>query len=96
MPQTSKLLTEFVGTFVFFSVIALSAPIGALAPLAIGTALMVMVYMGGHISGGHYNPAVSFGLFPPQQAERARSHRLLGRPARRRHPRLRLRLPRQW
>ncbi|MEV0962816.1 aquaporin [Streptomyces sp. NPDC049910] len=63
MPQTSKLLTEFVGTFIFFSVIALSAPIGALAPLAIGTALMVMVYMGGHISGGHYNPAVSFGLF---------------------------------
>jgi aquaporin Z len=30
-----------------------------LAPLAIGSALMVMVYMGGHISGGHYNPAVS-------------------------------------
>jgi aquaporin Z len=61
--QASKLLTEFVGTFVFLSVIALSKPIGALAPLAIGSALMVMVYMGGHISGGHYNPAVSLGVF---------------------------------
>ena len=30
-----------------------------MAPLAIGSSLMIMVYMGGHISGGHYNPAVS-------------------------------------
>jgi aquaporin Z len=59
----AKLLTEFVGTFVFLSVIALAGPLGPLAPLAIGSVLMVMVYMGGHISGGHYNPAVSFGLF---------------------------------
>jgi aquaporin Z len=58
-----KLLTELVGTFVFLSVIALSKPMGALAPIAIGTALMVVVYMGGHVSGGHYNPAVSFGLW---------------------------------
>ncbi|TMB86304.1 MAG: porin [Chloroflexi bacterium] len=59
----AKLLTELVGTFLFFSVIALSGPVGVLAPLAIGSVLMVMVYMGGHISGAHYNPAVSFGFF---------------------------------
>jgi aquaporin Z len=63
IPLTPKLLTEFVGTFVFLSAIALSGAAGPLAPLAIGSALMVMVYMGGHISGGHFNPAVSFGAF---------------------------------
>lgn len=63
MNDAAKLLTEFVGTFIFLSVIALSGPAGPFAPLAIGAALMVMVYMGGHVSGGHYNPAVSFGVF---------------------------------
>jgi aquaporin Z len=33
-----------------------------MAPLAIGASLMVMVYMGGHVSGGHYNPAVSLAV----------------------------------
>jgi aquaporin Z len=59
----AKLLTEFAGTFVFLSVIALSGPAGPLAPVAIGLALAAMVYMGGHVSGAHYNPAVSFGLY---------------------------------
>ena len=58
-----KLLTEFVGSFFFLLIIALAAVSGSpLAPLAIGGALMTMVYMGGHISGGHYNPAVSLGV----------------------------------
>lgn len=67
MTRIAKLLTELVGTFVFLSVIALSGTIGPLAPLAIGSVLMVMVYMGGHISGAHYNPAVSLGVFLRQK-----------------------------
>ena len=59
----AKLLTELVGSFVFMIVIALSGSAGPLAPVAIGLALAAMVYMGGHVSGAHYNPNVSFALF---------------------------------
>ena len=56
-------LTEFLGTFFFVLTIALAVASGSeFAPLAIGSALMVMVYMGGHVSGGHYNPAVSLAV----------------------------------
>jgi aquaporin Z len=63
MARNAKLLTELVGTFLFLTAIALSANAGSLAPLAIGGALMAMVFMGGHISGAHYNPAVSLAAF---------------------------------
>ena len=33
------------------------------APFAIASALMGLVYLGGHISGSHYNPAVTFAIF---------------------------------
>jgi aquaporin Z len=61
-----KFLVEFIGTFflvftVGSTVIAPGA--GSLAPLAIGSALMVMVFAGGHISGGHYNPAVTLAVW---------------------------------
>jgi len=59
----AKAFTELVGTFFFLTVIALSGGAGAFGPLAIGLALTAMIYMGGHISGAHYNPAVSFGVF---------------------------------
>lgn len=36
---------------------------GVIAPLAIGASLMVMIYAGGHISGGHFNPAVTLAVF---------------------------------
>jgi aquaporin Z len=53
-------LTEFIGTFFLVFTIGLAIHSGTpLAPLAIGSSLMVMVYMGGHISGAHYNPAVT-------------------------------------
>ena len=56
-------LTEFIGTFFLVLTAALTLMNGTpLAPLAIGSALMVMVYMGGHISGAHYNPAVSLAV----------------------------------
>jgi aquaporin Z len=53
-------LTEFIGAFFLVLTVCLTVPTGSpFAPIAIGCVLMVMVYMGGHISGGHYNPAVS-------------------------------------
>jgi len=53
-------LTEAIGTFFLVFTVCLTVVQGVpLAPLAIGCSLMIMVYMGGHISGGHYNPAVS-------------------------------------
>ena len=56
-------LTEFIGTFFLVLTIGLVVHTGSpMAPLAIGSALMIMVYMGGHISGGHYNPAVTLAV----------------------------------
>jgi aquaporin Z len=57
-----KLVVELIGTFFLVFTVGASVRTGtALAPLAIGAVLMVMVYAGGHISGGHYNPAVTLG-----------------------------------
>lgn len=58
-----KYLTEFIGTFFLVLTIGLVV-VGEsqFAPLAIGSALMIMVYMGGHLSGGHYNPAVTLAV----------------------------------
>ncbi len=51
-------LMEFIGTMFLVLAVTLSGN-----PIAIGVMLMVMVYMGGHISGGHYNPAVSLAVW---------------------------------
>src|SRR5579862_4944845 len=62
----NKYLTEFIGTFFLVLTIGCSVVIGGagvIAPLAIGSALMVMIYAGGHVSGGHYNPAVTLGVW---------------------------------
>jgi aquaporin Z len=59
-----KYVVEFIGTFVLvLTVVCTVLTHATLAPLAIGAALMVMVYAGGHISGGHYNPAVSLAAY---------------------------------
>ena len=59
-----KLLTEFIGTFFLVLTIGLTALIGTeFAPIAIGCVLVVMVYMGGHVSGAHYNPAVTLAVW---------------------------------
>ncbi len=52
-----KILTEFIGTFFLVMGAAMGGPIGA------SLALMVMIYAGGHISGAHYNPAVSLAVW---------------------------------
>lgn len=57
-------LTEAVGTFFLVLTVGLTVVANTpFAPLAIGSALMVMVYMGGHVSGGHYNPAVTLAVW---------------------------------
>jgi aquaporin Z len=61
----NKYITEFIGTFFLVLTIGctgIGAGSGVIAPLAIGAALMVMVFAGGHISGAHYNPAVTLGV----------------------------------
>jgi aquaporin Z len=61
----NKYIAEFIGTFFLVLTIGctgIGAGAGVIAPLAIGAGLMVMVYAGGHISGAHYNPAVSLGI----------------------------------
>ena len=62
----NKYLTEFIGMFFFVLTVGCAVignSIGSLAPLAIGSVLMVMIYAGGHISGGHFNPAVTLGVW---------------------------------
>ena len=61
-----KYIAEFIGTF--FLVLTIGCTVipgaaGVIAPLAIGAALMVMVFAGGHISGAHFNPAVTLAVF---------------------------------
>lgn len=54
----NKYLMEFIGTFFLVLVIALTGN-----PIAIGSVYMVLVYMGFNVSGGHYNPSVSLGVY---------------------------------
>jgi len=59
-----KLITEFIGTF--FLVVVIGMVViggkGDFAPLAIGSVLMCMIFAGAHVSGAHYNPAVTLAV----------------------------------
>ena len=62
----NKYLTEFIGTF--FLVLTVGCTVigggpGVIPPLAIGAVLMVMIFAGGHVSGGHFNPAVTLAVW---------------------------------
>ena len=62
----NKYFTELIGTFFLVLTVGCTVIIGGsgvIAPLAIGSALMVMIYAGGHVSGGHYNPAVTLAVW---------------------------------
>jgi len=57
-----KFIVELIGTFFLVFTVGmcvLNPDAGVIAPLAIGSVLMVMIFAGGHISGGHFNPAVT-------------------------------------
>ena len=60
-----KFIVEFIGTFFLVFTVGtcvINPASGVIAPIAIGGVLMVMIFAGGHISGGHFNPAVTIGV----------------------------------
>jgi aquaporin Z len=63
----NKYIAELIGTFFLVLTIGCTIIGGVggvtIAPLAIGAALMVMIFAGGHVSGGHFNPAVTFAVW---------------------------------
>lgn len=62
----NRYVVEFLGTFfLVFTIgnVVIEPGAGNMAPLAIGAVLMVMIYAGGHISGAHYNPAITLAVY---------------------------------
>lgn len=62
----NKYIVEFIGTFFLVLTVGLAAVLGHagdFAGLAIGSCLMVMIFAGGHISGAHFNPAVTLAVW---------------------------------
>lgn len=69
--DTRKLLAEAIGTFILVgigslsivSTLATGGPVLAIVPFGFGLGLLAAIAITGHISGGHYNPAVTLGAF---------------------------------
>jgi len=59
-----KYITEIIGTFFLVLIIGLTGN-----PIAIGLGLAVLVYMGAHVSGAHYNPAVTLSMYINDQID---------------------------
>lgn len=53
-----RYIVELIGTFFLTLAICLTNQ-----PIGIGLMLAAMIYLGGHVSGGHFNPAVSLTMF---------------------------------
>jgi aquaporin Z len=68
----SKYVIEFIGTFFLVLTVALTAN-----PIAIGAVLIAMVYMGGYISGGHFNPAVTLAVLLRDKIDRSTAIRYI-------------------
>ena len=68
-----KYAAEFIGTFFLVLTIGctvLPGAAGVIPPLAIGAVLMTMIFAGGHISGAHFNPAVTLAVFVRGRCEK--------------------------
>jgi aquaporin Z len=70
--NTRAYVAELLGTFVFFTIgltgiqavgaLGAAAPLLVVVPFAFGLGLLVAIFAFGHLSGGHFNPAVSVAM----------------------------------
>jgi aquaporin Z len=58
-----KFIVEFVGTFLFLSIIIKSGKFGNVQPFVIVAGLLSAILLGGDVSGGHFNPAVTVMMY---------------------------------
>jgi aquaporin Z len=58
-----KYFVELIGTFIFVSIILNTLTDSSITPVSVAVGLLAVIYFGGRISGGHFNPAVSIAMF---------------------------------